>query len=54
LYITLTGFILASVTLIITWNTLKGLASFMALQLAIQEFWDDIKKQIGRMDEVIR
>lgn len=31
---------------------LKGLASFMALQQAIQEFWDDIKKQIRRMEEI--
>ncbi|UOE51049.1 DUF892 family protein [Mucilaginibacter sp. SMC90] len=31
---------------------LKGLASFTALQQAIQEFWDDIKKQIARMDKV--
>jgi ferritin-like metal-binding protein YciE len=31
---------------------LKSLASFKALQQAIQEFWDDIKKQIGRMDEI--
>jgi ferritin-like metal-binding protein YciE len=29
-----------------------GLASFRNLQLAIREFWDDIKKQIERMDEV--
>ncbi|GGB18792.1 MULTISPECIES: DUF892 family protein [Mucilaginibacter] len=31
---------------------LKGLASFTALQQAIQEFWDDIKKQIERMNKV--
>ncbi|MDB5148862.1 MAG: hypothetical protein JWQ57_2882 [Mucilaginibacter sp.] len=31
---------------------LKGLASFTALQQAIQEFWDDIKKQIARMNEI--
>nr|WP_183566721.1 DUF892 family protein [Mucilaginibacter sp. SP1R1] len=30
------------------------LASFNALQLAIQEFWDDIKKQIARMEEVYK
>ncbi|QEC75398.1 DUF892 family protein [Mucilaginibacter ginsenosidivorax] len=29
-----------------------SLASFHNLQLAIHEFWDDIKKQIARMDEV--
>lgn len=28
------------------------LASFTALQLAIQEFWDDVKKQIQRMEEI--
>ena len=27
-------------------------ASFTALQLAIQEFWDDVKKQITRMEEI--
>jgi ferritin-like metal-binding protein YciE len=29
-----------------------GLASFNNLQLAIHEFWGDVKKQIARMDEV--
>ncbi|WP_184546461.1 DUF892 family protein [Mucilaginibacter sp. FT3.2] len=29
-----------------------SLASFSNLQLAIHEFWGDIKKQIARMDEV--
>jgi ferritin-like metal-binding protein YciE len=29
-----------------------SLASFTNLQLAIHEFWGDIKKQIARMDEV--
>lgn len=33
---------------------LGQLASFNALQLAIQEFWDDVKKQIIRMDEVYK
>jgi ferritin-like metal-binding protein YciE len=31
---------------------LTELASFHALQLALQEFMDDIKKQIARMDEI--
>ncbi|HEX8022688.1 DUF892 family protein [Mucilaginibacter sp.] len=31
---------------------LKSLASFTALQQAIQEFGDDIKKQINRMNEI--
>lgn len=30
------------------------LASFTALQQAIQEFWDDVKKQIVRMDEIYK
>ena len=30
------------------------LASFTALQQAIQEFWDDVKKQIARMEEVYK
>ncbi|MGN8069697.1 DUF892 family protein [Mucilaginibacter sp. SG564] len=30
------------------------LASFTALEQAIQEFWDDIKKQIARMDEIYK
>jgi ferritin-like metal-binding protein YciE len=30
------------------------LASFTALQQAIQEFWDDVKKQITRMDEIYK
>lgn len=29
-------------------------ASFKALQYAIQEFWDDIKKQITRMEEIYK
>ncbi|NHA04483.1 DUF892 family protein [Mucilaginibacter sp. HC2] len=29
-------------------------ASFTALQQAIQEFWDDVKKQIARMDEIYK
>ncbi|MBB6112463.1 DUF892 family protein [Mucilaginibacter lappiensis] len=29
-------------------------ASFTALQQAIQEFWDDVKKQITRMDEIYK
>ncbi|AYL96791.1 DUF892 family protein [Mucilaginibacter celer] len=33
---------------------LKSLASFTALQQAIQEFWDDIKKQIARMEQVYK
>ena len=33
---------------------LKNLASFTALQQAIQEFWDDIKKQIERMEQVYK
>lgn len=31
---------------------LLHLASFTALQQAIQEFWDDVKKQITRMEEI--
>jgi ferritin-like metal-binding protein YciE len=31
---------------------LMSLASFNALQLAIQEFWDDVKKQITRMEKI--
>ena len=30
------------------------LASFTALEQAIQEFWDDVKKQIARMDEIYK
>ncbi len=33
-------------------NHIISLASFNNLQLAIHEFWGDIKKQIARMDEV--
>jgi ferritin-like metal-binding protein YciE len=33
---------------------LIDLASFNALQLAIQEVWDDVKKQIVRMEEIYR
>ncbi|MEO3408335.1 DUF892 family protein [Mucilaginibacter sp. CAU 1740] len=33
---------------------LKSLASFTALQQGIQEFWDDIKKQIARMEQVYK
>ena len=33
---------------------LVQLASFTALQQAIQEFWDDIKKQIARMEEIYK
>jgi ferritin-like metal-binding protein YciE len=31
---------------------LTSIASFPALQLAMQEFWDDIKRQIERMDAI--
>ena len=31
---------------------IKSIASFNALQLALQEFWDDIKRQIERMDAI--
>jgi len=31
---------------------LISIASFPALQLAMQEFWDDIKRQITRMEEI--
>ena len=31
---------------------LIGIASFPALQMAMQEFWDDIKRQMKRMDEI--
>ena len=31
---------------------LLHIASFTALQQAIQEFWDDVKKQITRMEEI--
>ena len=33
---------------------LIGLASFKGLQLGMTEFWDDVKKQIKRMDEVYK
>ncbi|MDN5287241.1 MAG: hypothetical protein JWR38_3515 [Mucilaginibacter sp.] len=33
---------------------LMQLASFTALQQAIQEFWDDVKKQIARMEEIYK
>jgi ferritin-like metal-binding protein YciE len=31
---------------------LISIASFPALQMAMEEFWDDIKRQIRRMDEI--
>jgi ferritin-like metal-binding protein YciE len=31
---------------------LISIASFPALQLAMEEFWEDIKRQIGRMDAI--
>ncbi|MEN0052608.1 MAG: DUF892 family protein [Mucilaginibacter sp.] len=33
-------------------ENLLRFASFTALQQAVQEFWDDIKKQITRMEEI--
>ncbi|PWK80118.1 ferritin-like metal-binding protein YciE [Mucilaginibacter oryzae] len=33
---------------------LKSLVSFNALQQALQEFWDDVKKQIVRMEQVYK
>jgi ferritin-like metal-binding protein YciE len=31
---------------------LISIASFPALQMAMEEFWEDIKRQIGRMDAI--
>jgi len=31
---------------------LISMASFPALQMAMEEFWDDIKRQVKRMDEI--
>jgi ferritin-like metal-binding protein YciE len=33
---------------------LMQFASFTALQHAMQEFWDDVKRQISRMDEIYK
>src|SRR5436189_221787 len=33
-------------------ENLLNFASFTALQQAVQEFWDDVKKQITRMEEI--